>query len=329
MALAGQIGLGVIGVGRHGIRYVRHIVQDLLNARLYAVCRQNPSLTLDVEGAEGVPVYGSYRQLIADPKVDAVVIVTPPVFNREICLAAIESRKPILVEKPLAATLDDARAIVDAATRAGVPLMTAQTLRFDEAIRILRDKRSSAGTLQHLVLTSRIETKGRSLNHAEGYGRRGALLEFGVHLLDLARYVTGEEIRSVRCLMHPQPPTQPEHLALVQLRTAGGIYCCMEVARVTAGRVGRAEWIGSDGQIQADWTNRQVRVVDGKGSDDTRSFPQSLTILSTLQSFLSALTQGQSMPITGEDGCRAVELAEACYRSAADGGQPVELIPTE
>lgn len=329
MSSSGQIGLGVIGAGRHGIRYIRHIVRDLPDARLYAVCRRDPALALDIEGTAGVALYGSYRQLIADPRVDAVIVVTPPVLNRDICLAAVESKKPILVEKPLAATVDEARAIVAAATTQGVPLMTAQTLRFDTTVQMLREKKRMVGVLQHLILSSRIEIKGRSVNHADGYGRRGALLEFGVHLLDLVRYVTEEEIRQIRCIMKPQPPDQPEHVALVQLRTVGGAYCSIEVARVAAGRVGRAELIGSEGQIQADWTNRHHRLVDRNGHDETQTFPPSLTVLSTLQAFLAALSQGNPMPITGEDGCRAVELAEACYRSAADGGHPVELIPTE
>lgn len=203
--------------------------------------------------------------------------------------------------------------------------MTAQTLRFDRTIQWLREAKSTIGRSHHLILTSRIETKGRDSTHADGYGKRGALLEFGVHLLDLVRYVTGEEIRAVRCLMDRPPPADPESLAMAHLLTEGGTHCAIEVARVAAGRVGRAEWIGSEGQLAADWSNRQVRSIAPAVAAEERIVTPSQTVLVTIREFLRALEQQTLMPITGEDGCRAVELAEACYRSAEAGGSPVTL----
>ncbi|MEC4889450.1 MAG: Gfo/Idh/MocA family oxidoreductase [Nitrospira sp.] len=325
MSSTHSIGLGLIGAGRHGIRYARHILQDIPDARLHAVCRQHPAQGLDLSGSESVRMYGSVKELIADPQVQAVIVVTPPILHKEICLAAVAAGKPVLIEKPLATTYQDACTMVEAAVKAGVPLMTAQTLRFDQTIQWLRAAKPTIGRSHHLVLTSRIETKGRDATHADGYGKRGALLEFGVHLLDLVRYVTGEEIRAVRCLMDRLPPAAPETLAMVHLLTDGGTQCAIEVARVAAGRVGRVEWIGSEGQLTADWSNRQLRSIVPAAAGEEQTVPPSQTVLVTIREFLRALEQHRPMPITGEDGCRAVELAEACYRSAEAGGSPVTL----
>lgn len=320
-----EIGLGLIGAGRHGIRYARHVIQDIANARLRAVCRQHPDRELDIPGSEGVELYGRPEQLIADPRVDAIILVVPPVLHKDLCFAAVEARKPLLIEKPLATNYRDARMMVDAAARAGVPLMTAHTLRYDETIRALQASRPRIGEVRRLELTSRIETKGRSADHADGYGRRGALLEFGVHLLDLVRVLSGEDIHTVECLLDRLPPEHPETSATIHLRTMSGIDCKIEVARVEAARVGRAEWIGSNGTLTADWTNRYLRMTDSASRIEEQSMPQSLTVLTTLQEFLHALQQNSPMPITGEDGCRAVEIAEACYRSAENGGRTVTL----
>ena len=325
MSSSVPIGLGLIGAGRHGIRYARHIIQDIPQARLQAVCRQHPQQGLDLPGSEPVTMYGSVSELIADPLVEAIIVVTPPMLHKNICLAAVAAGKPLLIEKPLATTYQDARAMVEAAANAGVPLMTAQTLRFDHTIRLLRDAKPKIGRSHHLVLTSRIETKGRDPAHADGYGRRGALLEFGVHLLDLVRHVTGEEVSAVRCIMDRLPPADPETLAMAHLLTEGGTHCVIEVARVVAGRVGRAEWIGSEGQLTADWSNRQLRSILQAAVVEEQAVPQSQTVLVTVREFLRALGQHAPMPITGEDGCRAVELAEACYRSAQSGGIPIVL----
>lgn len=316
------IGVGLIGVGRHGIRYARHILQDLPTASLKAVCREHPELGLDLPGCESVKVCGEARSLIADSSVEVVIVVTPPIFSREICQLAIQARKPVLIEKPLATSVTDARIMVAAARQAGVPLMTAQTLRFDATIQEMKKRQHLIGHSQQLLLTCHIETKGRGSGHADGYGKRGALLEFGVHMLDLVRFMTGEEVREVRCTMDRLPPAAPETVVSAHLTTQGGTLCTMDVARVPEGRVGRAEWIGSQGRLEADWTQRRLRWSSGAGVEE-RMLPPSQTVLATLTAFLQAVEHRTPMPITGEDGCGAVEIAEACYRSAQADGAPI------
>ncbi len=211
-----------------------------------------------------------------------------------------------------------------AAARAGVPLMTAQTLRFDAAVLALKASLSDAGAPRHLSITSRIPFKPRDPTHAAGYGHRGALLEVGVHLLDLVRFLTGEEVTLVRCQTDHSPPT-PDTLATATLRTASGLPCLLEVARTAAGRTGRAEWMGTHGQLTADWSESTVTTVTTESAPPSPPSPRSPTIPSTLTAFLTAIQTGTPPPITGEDGLRAVELVEACYLSAAANGQPVTL----
>ncbi len=324
MTKKNPVGVGLVGVGRHGIRYARHVLQDLPTASLRAVCRRHPEQVLDLPGCASVKVYGGAQSLIADPSVDVVIVVTPPIFSREICQLAIQARKPVLIEKPLATSVTDARAMVAAARQAGVPLMTGQTLRFDSTIQEMKKWQHLIGHSQQLLLTSHIETKGSGPDHAEGYGRRGALLEFGVHMLDLVRFMTGEEVQEVCCTMDHLPPATPETVVSARLTTQGGTICTIDVAWVSEGRVGQAEWIGSPGRLQADWTHRRLRWTSGADIEDWVLAP-SQTVLATLTAFLVALKHRTPMPITGEDGCRAVEIAEACYRSAQAGGVPVTL----
>lgn len=319
-----RIGVGLIGVGRHGMRYARHLVHDLPMASLAAVCRRHPEQRLDLPEAGPVTIYGDPHSLIADPTVDVVVVVTPPRVAPQICRLAVEARKPMLIEKPLAVSGDEARAMVALAHEAAVPVMTAQTLRFDPTIQALKGLQHRIGRSERLLLTSRIEMKVTAPDHAEGYGKRGALLEIGVHMLDLVRFLTGEEVQEVRCVMDRIPPAAPETTASVRLTTLGGTRCEIEIARVQTGRVGRAEWVGSQGRLEADWSQGQVRCIESSAVQHLES-RRSQTVLATLSAFLQAVAQGTPMPITGEDGWRAVELAEACYRSAQHGGALVTL----
>jgi predicted dehydrogenase len=319
-----RIGVGLIGVGRHGMRYARHLVHDLPMASLRAVCRQHPERGLDLPGASSVTVYKEPRSLIADPLVDVVIVVTPPIYSLDICRMAVLARKPLLIEKPLATTAADAQAMVVLAREAEVPLMTAQTLRFDYTIQQMKTLRHRIGRSERLDLISRIEFKTTAPDHADGYGKRGAVLEIGVHLLDLVRFLTGEEVSTVRCTMDVLPPAAPETTVSVDLTTRGGTVCRIEIARVAAGRVGRAVWSGSQGRLEADWGQRWLQCSDETGTTDF-DLPPAQTVLATLTAFLQAVKDGTPMPITGEDGFRAVEIAEACYRSAQDSGAPVTL----
>ena len=201
--------------------------------------------------------------------------------------------------------------MVEVARAVGVPLMTAQTLRFDRAVVELKEHLAVAGSRRYLVVTNRIEPRPEVVRCPEEYGGRGVLLEIGVHSLDLVRFLTGEEVVQVYCEMEGAPETR----AFVSLRTAGGFPCLLDVSRVTAGRVSRAEWIGEDGQLVADWVHHRLSRLCSRQQEE-RTVEDCPTIVSTLTAFLTALREGRPMPITGEDGLRAVELADACYQSA-------------
>jgi len=317
--------IGLIGAGRHGSRYIHHLLHDLPGVSLAALCRKRIGEGLPSFPITEIPVYGDYRDLIGDPGVEAVVVVTPPSLCPEIFLAALKARKPILIEKPLAPTGREARMMVTAAEEAGLFLMTAQTLRFDSAILMLKDHLPEIGRLRYATLTSRIETKADAQLQSPMPGQCGALLEFGVHLLDLVPFLTGEEVIAVRCELDQLPTVAPDTTAIVQIQTASGLRCVLDIARVVAGRVARTEWVGTQGQIAADWFHHRVSgVIGDKGPVQWAVQPQ-YTVLAALRAFICAIETNSPPPISGGDGCRAVEIADACYRSAELGGASVNV----
>lgn len=323
--MTNPIGIGLIGLGRHGIRYARHLLHDLPEARLVAVCRQNPSLGIGLPVDAEIPCYGEAQELIHDPRVEALVVVTPPRFNLDICLLAVQARKPLLIEKPLAPTGPAAWEMVQAAANMHVPLMTAHTLRFDPATVSFKTQLCAMGQPHYLTLTTRLEHRPHSTQLAGGDGTRGVLLEVGIHLLDLVRYLTGEDVAAVTASMDRSDPHIPETRAAVQLRTSTGMPCLIDVARVSVGRVGRGEWIASRGQLLVDWQHhRLTRLTAQEGTQEMMVVPQP-TIIGTLRAYVEALRGGQPFPVTGLDGLKAVRIADACYRSAERGGQLVDV----
>jgi len=129
--------IGLIGLGRHGMRYAQHMRELAPRATLVAVCRRDALQGAAFADTHGLRFHNDFRALIADPHVDAVVVVTPPSLTSVICGEAIRANKPLLIEKPLAMSGAVARTMAEAAESARVPLMTAQTLRFDSTIQAL------------------------------------------------------------------------------------------------------------------------------------------------------------------------------------------------
>ena len=317
--------IGLIGAGRHGSRYIHHLLHDLPGVSLAALCRKQIGEGVPSLPKTEIPVYGDYRALIADPTVEAVVVVTPPWLCPEICLEAVKARKPTLIEKPLAPTGREARVMVTAAEKAGLLLMTAHTLRFDSTILVLKDHLPEIGRLRYTTFTSRIETKSSAHVRSPIPGQRGALLEFGIHLLDMVPFLTSQEIVAVRCELDRLPSVAPDTMAIVQAQTVSGLQCVLDIARVVAGRVARTEWVGTQGQIAADWFHQQVSGVIGDTAPLEWAVQPQQTILATLRAFVHAIETNSPPPITGHDGCCAVEVADACYRSAELGGASVDV----
>lgn len=312
-----MLGIGLIGIGRHGSRYVQHLLRDLPDVALAAVCRKSKR---GVFSDATIPVYDDYRAMISDPRVHAVVVVTPPSLCYDICLAAVHARKPILIEKPLALNGSQARTMVAAASQSGVLLMTAHTLRFDPVIEMLREQIHTIEPLQSACLTTHIDTKPNVMSVGNGSVKVGALLELGIHLLDLVRFLTKEDILEVQCTMSPLPSVAPETQVEVRLRTSSGIACTLDIARVEVQRTGRAVWTGEKGTLTADWVARSVMRTAKDGRVEAWTLDVKPTVLATLQAFVHAIRTATVPPITGLDGCLAVEAADACYRSAANHG---------
>jgi predicted dehydrogenase len=325
MTVLPSLGIGLIGVGRHGSRYVQHLLHDMPDVSLVAISRKRIGENAGGFPLSSIPVYGDYRALIADPLVQAVIVVTPPTLCHDICLEAVRVGKPLLIEKPLAPTAHEAQAMVRAADQAGVLLMTAHTLRFDATIEKVKEVLPRLGVLRSATMTSHIEFTSSTMATREAFSRRGAVLEIGIHLLDAVRFLTGDEVHDVRCHMNPVPPTGPETKAAVQLTTVRGIDCHLDIARVAAGRIAQMEWIGTEGRVNADWSQHRLTKHGGVGIAEEWTVEPRPTILSALRAFVHAIRTNSCPPVTGKDGQKAVEIAEACYRSAELGGHLVVI----
>jgi predicted dehydrogenase len=311
---------GLIGLGIHGTRYARHIMRDLDNAELYAVCRQDPARGEAFAREHNVRYYREYLDLLSDPKVDAVVVVTPPYLHERICTTAITAGKAVLVEKPLACNTREAINIVEATARAEGVLMVGHILRFNSVVRALEDHLDEVGPIHTMSINQRLEPPERrwmdDFSHAGG----GVILHTGVHIFDLIRHLSGDEVRRVYCEANRILYEELEDMfvATLHLRQSK-IRCVIDAARYTGGRSGRIEVVGEHGQLMGDHVHGYGMIIRGRQATPL-DIPRPVnTIEEALKAFMRAFRHQEISPISALDGYQAVEIAEACYHSASSG----------
>src|SRR5437016_1400451 len=176
-----------------------------------------------------------------------------------------------LIGKPLAVTTEEARTMVEATQAAGVPLMTAQTLRFTPVLRRLRERLAVIGSLEYMWLSMRVEPAPHHWLEDPKQAGGGVLIEIGIHLFDLIRYLTGHEAVDVWAEIVRLHTSRVEDLALARFLLASGVRCYVEVSRVSAGRSCRIEAVGENGQLLVDVNESRLTRIEGRKVAETES----------------------------------------------------------
>jgi predicted dehydrogenase len=171
-----------------------------------------------------------------------------------------------------------------------------------------------------------VEPRQAERRDSKEFGGRGVLLEVGIHLLDAIRFLTGDEVESVRATMRAIPSSSIDVWLAAELTLAKGQLCLLEVSRLSVGRVGRIEWIGDRGQLQADWIRHRLTHLQSAHQPSEWPIEPKPTLVATARAFLQALIEGRPVPISGRDGYRAVAIADACYESALSQGRPTPVL---
>lgn len=264
--------------------------------------------------------------------VDAVVITAPNALHHRYTLAAVQARRHVLCEKPLATTVEHAAEMVRRASEAGVRLMTAFPMRFSPPV--VTAKRAVASGVVGEVRAVTGSNNGRMppgwFGDPELAGG-GATMDHVVHLADIYRWLVGHEPVEVMAeagtLLHEG--SRVDDVAMVLLRFPGGVIGTIDASwsrpasYPTWGGL-RFRVIGTEGLLDIDAFGQQAQLSSDKerahrwvywGSDADRAM---------LAAFVEAVRSGGPVPVSGEDGLAAVRVAVAAQQSAKSG-QPVAI----
>ena len=347
--MTGTVGVGLIGSGYMGRTYAACLTRHVPNAHLVSVWGGRRAAATAQEF--GVTADASLDAMLARDDVDAVVITSPHTAHRTQAVAAATAGKHVYIEKPMAISVAECDAIIDACDAAGVRLTVNFVTRFRDAPlamkRLIDDGAigqirmiEMRGTWTSFLLEDIIdEATGRviiprkdwAFDPAEG----SQFLDWGVHETDALRWLTGSEVARVYADYRTYGTPPPIDLsAMVQITMSNGVmaHLLMTYETPEPGLVPN-DWtriIGSEGIIEADHYG-VVRIGDADGwrvaatqvaFDFLGDYldPNRLKgFAAQVEDFAGAITEGREPVVTGNDGRAAVAIVEAADRSAASG----------
>jgi predicted dehydrogenase len=297
--------VAVIGVGHLGRHHAR-ILGDLPGARLVAVVDPDTERANAAAAASGAGVFADHRQMTGD--IDAVTIATPTELHHEIALAFLERGVSVLVEKPMTRTLAEAEALIAAAAASGATLAVGHTERYNPAI----------ATVMPFVTTPRFIEVHRLGAFPDRSLDIDVVFDLMIHDLDIILALVKAEPVSIEAVGVPVL-TDKFDIANARLRFASGCIANVTASRISKERVRKIRFFQPDAYVSIDYAEQEVegyRLVRRPGERPqiqggklpvTREEP----LRRELTDFVRAVGDKRRPLVAGEDGLRALKLAQA------------------
>jgi predicted dehydrogenase len=337
---APEIGIGIVGYGYWGPNLARNF-SEAAGSRLIAVSDlHDERLALAAARYPAIKAVADYHALIADPSVDAVVIMTPVSTHVELALEALQAGKHVLVGKPIATSSADAIRLIDEAQRRQRVLMVDHTFVYTGAVRRIKELVDS-GSLGRLYYYDSVRVNLGLFQHDVN-----VLWDLAVHDLSIMDFVLGQPPRAVAATGAAHIPGQPVNMAYLTCFFDDNLLAHHHVNWLAPVKIRRTLICGDRQMIVYDdlepsekvkvydkgitLLNGQERVYEslvGYRTGDMWAPRISLTegLRQEVQHFLECIRQGAPPVSDGLAGLRVVRILEAATQSVMHRGQPMEL----
>src|SRR5579872_2758378 len=303
--------VGVIGVGVMGSNHAR-VFTGLPGAELVAVADPDRKQAEFVARTLGCAAVATVDELL-NLKIDAVTIAAPTHLHRDLALAAIARGVHVLVEKPIASNVEEGRAIVAAAERAGVTLMVGHVERFNPAVQAIKEAIRGEDILS--IAITRVGPFPPRMSNV------GVVIDLAVHDIDLIRWFTDSEIVEVQPQLS-NAMAEREDIALLQFRTASGVLAHINTNWLTPFKARTVHVATKRKYVIGDLLTRQVTECygfqpDGSYSMRHLSVGHAEPLRSELMAFIKAIRNRTPPAVSGEEGVASLAVAIACLNDRA------------
>lgn len=318
--------VAVIGVGAMGRNHVR-VYYELPDVKLVGVSDLDGNAAASATRLYSTQTFTDYRQMLDETKPDAVTIAVPTEYHRETALEVISRGIHLLIEKPIASTVEEGQEIIDAAAQANVRLQIGHIERFNPAVIALRQQLSenALGKVYQIDARRQGPFPGRIKDV-------GVVVDLAVHDIDVIRYITGAEITRVYAETAQRIHETREDMVTGLLRLDNGAVGTLTINWLTPTKIRELYVTGERGMFRVDYLTQDLYFFENaaapvgdwpylnlRGVNEGRMIRQVVAkkepLRAELESFIAAVKGENPVPVTGQDGLKSLALAQALVES--------------
>ncbi len=322
--------VAVIGVGAMGRNHAR-VYWEMPDVALVGVADADAAAAEAVARRYGTRAYTDYRRLLDEQMPDAVTVAVPTIDHAPVALDAIVRGIHLLIEKPIAFSVDKAREIIVAAADAGVCFTVGHVERFNPAVIALK-AHLEAGELGRVF---QIDARRQGPFPAR-VRDVGVVIDLAVHDLDVMRYVSGEEVVRVYAETERRIHSRCEDLLTGLVRLADGTVGTLTINWLTPTKIRELYVTGEYGMFRVDYITQDLYFYENatasgsgwealhmlRGVSEGRMIRHIVAkkepLRSEQEAFLAAVRGEALVAVSGTDGLRTLELAEAIVASGLE-----------
>ncbi len=315
-----MLNVGVIGVGSMGRNHVRVLAQ-MPEVNVAALSDTNEESLQQIARTYRADAYADYQEMLDRVKLDMVAVAVPTRHHQAVTLAAIEHGAHVFVEKPLANSVVECRAMIEAAHRKGVHLGVGHIERFNPAILELK-RRLDSGQLGRVF-----QIRSRRVGP---YPARimdvGVVFDLATHELNIMEYLIGSPIQNLYAETEKEIHASHEDLLSGLLKFANGAVGVLDINWLTPTKIRELSMLGERGMFHVNYLTQELYFYENNyangwegmvalmGVSEGRITKYEIRkrepLVEELERFVGAILRDEEHLITGEEGMRAVYLAE-------------------
>ncbi len=331
-----KLKVGIIGAGRIGKVHAMSIKNLIPEVEIKAISDVYIEAAKDVCNRHGIPyAFNDYKDILKDPEIDAVLICSPTDTHAQIAIEAAEAKKHIFCEKPVDLNVERVKEVMEAVERNNVKIQIGFNRRFDHNFAKVKELIDSGqlGEIHVIKITSR-DPEPPNINYVKTSG--GLFLDMTIHDFDMARYLTGSEVKEVYaiadCKIDPSIGKEGDvDTAVITLKFENGVIGVIDNSRKAVyGYDQRVEVFGSKGMARTENDTPSTAVLsiaEGIISEKPKYFFLERymdSFAEEMKSFIDAIINDKKPLVSVMDGLKSLEIGLAAKESHRLG-VPVSL----
>ena len=304
--------MAVIGVGFWGRNHVR-VLDELPEVELIAVCDVNKERAEAISEKYGLKTYGESIEMYRKEKIDAVTICVWSSRLAEEAMKALKHGKHVLVEKPMANSVKEAQQVLNMAESKKLKLSVGFIERFNPGVKRLK-KAIEEGLVGSVVLA----TAKRVSKWPQRIGDVGVVKDTAIHDIDIMRFIFNEDPIAVYARAGSLQHERFEDYAQIMLSFPNNRTAFIEANWLTPYKVRKLTVTGSNAIVYLDYIKQEM-TIETSGQTVTPRYGWEEPLKIELKHFVECVLNNKEPMVTGTDGIKALKIAEAALKSAAEG----------